>query len=141
MPDQEHGREIEDFFARRQIIISQKDTLHQQSVRLFLQGLNEGRGFVVSSVVLLEVGNWLSPVPLRRLASGLMGRIYHSTRIEVVELTPELYRKGWQLYRERPDKHWGVIDRISFTIMQERNIVDALTGDRHFPQAGFVVLL
>jgi len=113
-------------------LVNANDTLHQQSVRLFEQRLNEGRGFVTSSVVLLEVGNWLSPVPLRRLASGLMERIEHSTRIQVVELTPELYRKGWQLYRERPDKDWGVIDCISFTIMQERNIVEALTGDRHF---------
>jgi hypothetical protein len=83
-------------------------------VRLFQQRLNDGRGFVTSSVILLEVGNWLSPVPLRRLASGLMERIEHSTPIQVVELTPELYRRGWQLYRERPDKDWGVIDCISF---------------------------
>jgi hypothetical protein len=122
-------------------LVNANDTLHQQSVRLFQQRLNEGRGFVTSSVVLLEVGNWLSPVPLRRLASGLMERIEHSTRVQVVELTPELYRKGWQLYRERLDKDWGVIDCISFTIMQERNIVEALTGDRHFQQAGFVALL
>jgi hypothetical protein len=122
-------------------LVNANDALHQQSVRLFEQRLNEGRGFVTSSVVLLEVGNWLSSVPLRRLASGLMERIEHSTRIQVVELTPELYRKGWQLYRERLDKDWGVIDCISFTIMQERNIVEALTGDRHFQQAGFVALL
>jgi hypothetical protein len=122
-------------------LVNANDTLHQQSVRLFEQRLNEGRGFVTSSVVLLEVGNWLSPVPLRRLASGLVERIEHSTRIQVVELTPELYRKGWQLYRERPDKDWGVIDCITFTIMQERNIVEALSGDRHFQQAGFVALL
>lgn len=122
-------------------LVNANDTLHHQSVRLFEQRLNEGRGFVTSSVVLLEVGNWLSPVPLRRLASGLIERIEHSTRIQVVELTPELYRKGWQLYRERPDKDWGVIDCISFAIMQERHIVEALTGDRHFQQAGFVALL
>jgi hypothetical protein len=70
-----------------------------------------------------------------------MERIEHSTRIQVVELTPELYRKGWQLYRDRPEKDWGVIDCISFTMMQERNIVEALSGDRHFQQAGFVALL
>jgi predicted nucleic acid-binding protein len=75
-------------------LVNANDTLHQQSVRLFQQRLNEGRGFVTSSVVLLEVGNWLSPVPLRRLAGGLMERIEHSTRVQVVELTPELYRKG-----------------------------------------------
>jgi predicted nucleic acid-binding protein len=122
-------------------LVNANDTLHHQSVRLFEQRLNDGRGFVTSSVVLLEVGNWLSPVPLRRLASGLAERIEHSSRVQVVELTPELYRKGWQLYRERPDKDWGVIDCVSFTIMQEHNIVEALTGDRHFQQAGFVALL
>ena len=122
-------------------LVNANDTLHQQSVRLFQQRLKEEGGFVTSSVVLLEVGNWLSPIPLRRLASGLMERIEHSGRIQVVELTPELYRKGWRLYSERPDKDWGVIDCISFTIMQERNIVEALTADRHFQQAGFVALL
>jgi len=122
-------------------LVNANDTLHHQSVRLFEQRLNDGRGFVTSSVVLLEVGNWLSPVPLRRLASGLAERIEHSSRVQVVELTPELYRKGWQHYRERPDKDWGVIDCVSFTIMQEHNIVEALTGDRHFQQAGFVALL
>ena len=122
-------------------LVNANDTLHQQAVRPFEQRLYAGRGFVTSSVVLLEVGNWLSPIPLRRLASSLIERIEHSTRIQVVELTPEIYRKGWQLYRERLDKDWGVIDCISFTIMQERNIVEALTGDRHFQQAGFVALL
>jgi predicted nucleic acid-binding protein len=122
-------------------LVNANDILHQQSVRLFQRRLSEGRGFVTSSVVLLEVGNWLSPVPLRRLASRLMDRIEHSARIKVVELTPELYAKGWRLYRERPDKDWGVIDCISFAIMTERNIIEALTGDRHFQQAGFVALL
>jgi predicted nucleic acid-binding protein len=68
-------------------LVNANDTLHPQSVRLFEQRLNEGRGFVTSSVVLLEVGNWLSPVPLRRLASGLIERIERSARIQVVELT------------------------------------------------------
>ena len=66
-------------------LLNANDTLHQHSVRLFQQRLDEGRGFVTSSVVLLEVGNWLSPVPLRRLASGLLERIENSKRIQVVE--------------------------------------------------------
>ena len=122
-------------------LVNRNDGLHQQAVRLFQQRLDEGRGFVTSSVVLLEVGNWLSPVPLRPLASRLLERIEHSQRIEVVELTSELCRKGWQLYGQRADKEWGVIDCISFIIMQERNLLEALTGDRHFQQAGFSALL
>ena len=122
-------------------LVNRNDGLHQQAVRLFQQRLDEGRGFVTSSVVLLEVGNWLSPVPLRPLASRLLERIEHSQRIEVVELTSELCRKGWQLYGQRTDKEWGAIDCISFIIMQERNLLEALTGDHHFQQAGFSALL
>jgi predicted nucleic acid-binding protein len=122
-------------------LVNRNDGLHQQAARLFQQRLDEGKGFVTSSVVLLEVGNWLSPVTLRPLASRLWERIEHSQRIEVVELTSELGRKGWQLYGQRADKGWGAIDCISFIIMQERNLLEALTGDRHFQQAGFRVLL
>lgn len=122
-------------------LVNRNDALHAQALRTYRQRLDEGGGFVTSSVVLLEVGNWLSPIPLRRLASGLVERIERSRRIEVVELTREICGKGWQLYGQRPDKDWGVIDCISFIIMQEREIIEALTGDRHFQQAGFVVLL
>jgi predicted nucleic acid-binding protein len=122
-------------------LVNRNDGLHEQAVRLFQQRLDEGRGFVTSSVVLLEVGNWLSPVPLRPLASRLLERIEHSQRIEVVEVASELYRKGWQLYGQRADKGWGAINCISFVIMQERNLREALTGDRHFQQAGFSALL
>jgi uncharacterized protein len=122
-------------------LVNRNDALHPSAVRLFQQRLDEGRGFVTSSVVLLEVGNWLSPISLRRLASGLLERIEHSQRIEVVELTSELCRRGWQLYGQRLDKEWGVIDCISFLIMRERNVMEALTGDRHFQQAGFIALL
>ena len=68
-------------------LVNRNDGLHQQAARLFQQRLDEGRGFVTSSVVLLEVGNWLSPVPLRPLASRLLERIDHSQRIEATPST------------------------------------------------------
>lgn len=59
----------------------------------------------------------------------------------VIDYDPELYAKGWELYSNRLDKDQGVIDCISFVIMQERNLTDALTSDHHFEQAGFKILL
>ena len=40
-----------------------------------------------------------------------------------------------------PDKEWPLTDCVSFVVMKERGITEALTGDRHFEQAGFVALL
>jgi predicted nucleic acid-binding protein len=41
----------------------------------------------------------------------------------------------------RPDKEWSLTDCISFVVMNERGITDALTSDHHFEQAGFQILL
>lgn len=37
----------------------------------------------------------------------------------------------------RPDKNWSLTDCITFVIMREAGLQEALTGDRHFEQAGF----
>jgi predicted nucleic acid-binding protein len=52
-----------------------------------------------------------------------------------------LFDRGVELYDARPDKHWSLTDCISFVAMQDHGISEALTGDRHFEQAGFVALM
>lgn len=53
----------------------------------------------------------------------------------------ELIERGKDLYGQRPDKEWSLTDCISFVVMQEEHIIEALTGDRHFEQAGFKAVL
>src|SRR5439155_15299320 len=62
-------------------------------------------------------------------------------RVQIARLLPELLERGVALFRSRPDKNWPLTDRISFVVMEERGIGDALTADRHFVQAGFKALL
>lgn len=52
-----------------------------------------------------------------------------------------LFDRGVALYAQRPDKAWSLTDCISFVIMQEQGLHDALTGDHHFEQAGFRALM
>jgi uncharacterized protein len=122
-------------------LVNRRDDLHTKAVRIYKQRLQEQCQFITASVVLLEVRNWLSPAPLRGLAIDLRHRIEQSSRIEVSHVTPELYAEGWQLYNNRLDNDWGIIDCISFVRMRERNLTEALTSDHHFEQAGFKVLL
>ncbi len=55
--------------------------------------------------------------------------------------TMEWFERGLELYERRPDKEWSVTDCISFAVMTERGVSEALTNDRHFEQAGFQILL
>jgi uncharacterized protein len=60
---------------------------------------------------------------------------------EIVPASAELFHKGIELFRARPDKDWSLTDCISFVVMAERGLSDAFTGDKHFEQAGFKALL
>ena len=52
-----------------------------------------------------------------------------------------IYQDGYDLFAARPDKDWSLTDCISFVVMKDRGITEALTGAHHFEQAGFVALL
>ena len=62
-------------------------------------------------------------------------------QIECIECLRELWRSGIELYEQRPDKNWSLTDCISFVVMERAGVSEALTGDHHFEQAGFVALL
>jgi predicted nucleic acid-binding protein len=44
-------------------------------------------------------------------------------------------------YEARADKEWSLTDCISFVVMREEGIEEALTADTHYAQAGFRILL
>lgn len=90
---------------------------------------------------MLEVGNGLSKARFRHLAVNLKTRLAGSPRVEIKPITEDLDEAGWQLFAARPDKDWGVVDCISFILMTEHRITEALTTDHHFEQAGFTKLL
>jgi hypothetical protein len=52
-----------------------------------------------------------------------------------------LLGQGVELYRRRADKNWPLTDCISFVVMDNHGVVDALTGDAHFVQAGYRALM
>lgn len=45
------------------------------------------------------------------------------------------------LLDHRSDKTYSLCDAVSFVLMHERGILEALTTDKHFVQEGFIRLL
>ena len=96
---------------------------------------------VTTAWVLTEVANSLSDVRNRQLAIDLIADLRGDGRVDVLPPTLEFFDSGLSLYTKRHDKDWSLTDCISFVVMQERGLTEALTGDHHFEQAGFVALL
>ncbi len=96
---------------------------------------------VTTAWVLTEVADALSARPKRAGFLRLLDRLRRNPRAVIVPPTQDLFERGLALYAERPDKDWPLTDCISFAVMRDMNITEALTGDRHFEQAGFEALL
>lgn len=120
---------------------SPKDNLHQKAVRLATQIKSAGTRIVTTHAVMLEIGNSLSKQRYRRAAVGLLYALEVDPRVTIVPFSEEFYVRAFKLYRDRMDKEWGLVDCVSFVVMSERGITDALTTDIHFQQAGFRALL
>lgn len=101
----------------------------------------EGIRLLTTRAVLLEIGNALSKKRYRKAALELLDALEQDPLVEIIALSEELYERALALFRNRPDKDWGLVDCVSFIVMQERGLTEALTIDEHFEQAGFCPLL
>ena len=61
--------------------------------------------------------------------------------VEIVWVNKDLHTKAVELLKNRKDKSYSLCDAVSFVVMRERKINEALTTDHHFEQEGFIRLL
>jgi len=90
--------------------------------------------------VLVELADALCSVKKRQIASVLIEFIRNSKRFQIVGYNQTVYQNGFDLFTSRLDKDWSLTDCISFAVMTQHKVTDALTADHHFEQAGFRVL-
>lgn len=117
------------------------DEYHDRAMDLAERMEAEGTKLVTTRAVVLEIGNALSRSRYRRAAVVLLAALEEDPTVAIVPVTDPLYGRAFRLYRSRLDKEWGLTDCLSFSVMEERGLTEALTADDHFRQAGFLALL
>ena len=120
---------------------SPADENHERAVELAEQLEASSSYFVTTRAILPEIGNALSKIRYRAAAVRLLTALENDPKVEIVPASDDLYRRALEMYRDRLDKEWGLIDCMSFVVMSEQGLTDALTADNHFRQAGFRALL
>jgi len=119
-------------------LVNEKDQHHQRASEL--ADLFDGYPLITTDAILLEVGNALAR-NFKEQASEVIEDFLTSDEVEIVNLDGVLFQSAFELYRTHKDKSWGMTDCISFIVMREHGIVDALTHDKDFRQVGFNALM
>jgi predicted nucleic acid-binding protein len=89
----------------------------------------------------MEMADALAQSSCRHSVSPFIHDLVLDPKVRIIHASQDLFERGLQLYDQRQDKGWTLTDCISFVLMADEKMTDALTGDRHFEQAGFKALL
>jgi len=122
------------FLAR----LNRRDQHHQRALEF---SRNTHAQILTSDWVLMEVADALAESECRARVRDFILHLRGLAACEIVPFSRELLDRALDLYHQHADKKWTLTDCVSFIIMRDRGVGDALTGDRHFEQAGFVALL
>jgi predicted nucleic acid-binding protein len=122
------------FFA----ILNPNDAAHARA--LAYASAHDGP-IITTAWVLTELADGLAKTANRHVFAALVARLRADRENIIIPPTEALMARGIELYDSRPDKSWSLTDCISFVVMQDHGITEALTGDHHFEQARFTALL
>jgi predicted nucleic acid-binding protein len=118
-------------------LLSPDDQAHDRAVEY--AGLVDR--IVTTEWVLVELADGLCNTANRDRFHVVRTGLFANPLAEVVPLEMGLYQRAIGLYVQMADKDWSLTDCVSFLVMRDRGLTEALTADRHFEQAGFVALL
>jgi len=114
--------------------INTRDAAHPR-VKSYLDSYS-GK-IVTTEWVLLEFADAFSLSKAKPFALEAIKRIHRLPMFQVVGFEPTIYQAGFDLYESRLDKDWSLTDCVSFVVMTQHSLLEALTADHHFEQAGF----
>lgn len=125
------------FFA----MLASDDDRHAAAAKLVAAARKRKRGFVTTDYVLDETVTLLKARRKTHLIAQFFERVEHSQACRIEWTDSERFGKARERFLKHADQAWSFTDCLSFVVMSDLRLRDALTKDDHFQQAGYTVLL
>jgi uncharacterized protein len=117
------------------------DAHHDRAIALDNQLLRENAVLILHWGILFEIADGYARVGRRARGLQLLEKLTSEEGYRIYPITETLFQEALSFYRARPDKDWGLTDCLSFVLMKQQGMTEALSADAHFRQAGFTALL
>ena len=116
---------------------SKSDQYHEEAKLLWQKLSGKRPELITSSYILDEVTAYFTRAHQSNKAILIGDNLMNSTFVNFIHVDKVLFSKAWDHFKKYQDKEYSLTDCISFVIMNDLKITNALTFDKHFEQAGF----
>jgi predicted nucleic acid-binding protein len=123
-------------------LVDRHDPLHSSVNAIYQQAFVQHRLLVTTNYIIAELVALLSSrsrIPRQQIFT-FVDALKFAPHVEIIHIEKAVDAEAWELLKSRADKQWSLVDASSFAIMNRYGIIEALTTDHHFAQAGFVRL-
>lgn len=117
------------------------DDQHAAVQRILREARRRKRGFVTTDYVLDETATLLKGRGRVHLLAPFFDKLDASRALRIEWTDADRFGDGRTFFLKHSDQKWSFTDCLSFRIMTEFRLRDALTKDAHFKHAGFKVML
>ena len=122
-------------------LLVKRDDQHQAASRFLRRASKQKRRFVTTDYVLDETATLLKARGHAHLLPDFFDAVLASNVCAVEWIDPVRFRDTQAYFPKHADHAWSFTDCLSFMVMKQLRLVEALTKDEHFQEAGFKVLL
>ena len=122
-------------------LLARDDDRHAAAVAVLARARDKRAVFVTTDYVLDETVTLLGARGHRNLVQRFLQITLHSPACRIEWTDVARFSKTADFLAKHIDHDWSFTDCLSFVVMKELGLHDALTKDSHFEEAGFTSLL
>jgi hypothetical protein len=125
------------FFA----MLASDDDRHAAAAKIVAAAQKRKHGFVTTDYVLDETATLLKARRKNQLVLQLFDRLNRSQACRIEWTDADRFHEVRAFFLKHADQAWSFTDCLSFVVMSDLRLREALTKDSHFQQAGYTPLL
>lgn len=122
-------------------LLVRRDAHHAAALQIVEKASRQKTLFVTTDYVVDETATLLKARKQTHLIPQFFSRIGLSAAIRVEWTDSDRFARTQALFLKHSDQDWSFTDCLSFVVMRQVELRDALTTDAHFEEAGFRQLL
>ncbi|MDN5850386.1 MAG: PIN domain-containing protein [Nitrococcus sp.] len=122
-------------------LVEKNDAHHARARSTVEKLLHAGHKLVLTDYIVDETTTLANARGGKRVAMRVLDLLEKSAGIRIEWIGSSRFEQTKTFFRKYADHGYSFTDCSSFVVMQELELTQALTTDKHFPEAGFEALL